>query len=152
MAPFENLWWLPLFYKRHLFAVHHLKLTTYYLSLTTYNIHNFRYLVNRIFHTSPLTSRKFSRYNIHRDSISDAVFCGYGGIGRRARFRFWWETVQVQVLLTALLKSPVFTCFPVNTGLFYIKILFWHNNFFFNSPDKLFLASLQKSKLHFTCP
>ncbi len=26
---------------------------------------------------------------------------GYGGIGRRARFRFWWETVQVQVLLTA---------------------------------------------------
>ena len=28
--------------------------------------------------------------------------CGYGGIGRRARFRFWWETVQVQVLLPAL--------------------------------------------------
>ena len=27
--------------------------------------------------------------------------CGYGGIGRRARFRFWWETVQVQVLLPA---------------------------------------------------
>ena len=27
---------------------------------------------------------------------------GYGGIGRRARFRFWWETVQVQVLLSAL--------------------------------------------------
>ena len=26
---------------------------------------------------------------------------GYGGIGRRARFRFWWETVQVQVLLPA---------------------------------------------------
>ena len=26
---------------------------------------------------------------------------GYGGIGRRARFRFWWETVQVQVLLSA---------------------------------------------------
>ena len=27
---------------------------------------------------------------------------GYGGIGRRARFRFWWETVQVQVLLSAV--------------------------------------------------
>ena len=59
-------------------------------------------LIQGIFHTSPLTSRKFSRYNIHRDSISDAVFCGYGGIGRRARFRFWWETVQVQVLLPAV--------------------------------------------------
>ncbi|KLU68254.1 MAG: hypothetical protein RHS_5935 [Robinsoniella sp. RHS] len=29
------------------------------------------------------------------------MICGYGGIGRRARFRFWWETVQVQVLLSA---------------------------------------------------
>ena len=28
--------------------------------------------------------------------------CGHGGIGRRARFRFWWETVQVQVLLPAV--------------------------------------------------
>ena len=27
---------------------------------------------------------------------------GYGGIGRRARFRFWYESVQVQVLLPAL--------------------------------------------------
>ena len=26
---------------------------------------------------------------------------GHGGIGRRARFRFWWETVQVRVLLSA---------------------------------------------------
>ena len=26
---------------------------------------------------------------------------GYGGIGRHARFRFWWATVQVQVLLPA---------------------------------------------------
>ena len=71
-----------------------------------------------------LTTGKPSRYNNGRDSIAYAASCGYGGIGRRARFRFWWETVQVQVLLTALLKSPVFTCFPVNTGLFYIKILF----------------------------
>ena len=30
------------------------------------------------------------------------TFSGYGGIGRRARFRFWWETVQVQVLLSAV--------------------------------------------------
>ena len=27
-----------------------------------------------------------------------------GGIGRRARFRFWWETVQVQVLSGAEIK------------------------------------------------
>ena len=27
--------------------------------------------------------------------------CGYGGIGRRAGFRFQWETVQVQILLSA---------------------------------------------------
>ena len=33
---------------------------------------------------------------------------GYGGIGRRARFRFWWETVQVQVLLPAQLTAAVF--------------------------------------------
>ena len=48
--------------------------------------------------------------------------CGCGGIGRRARFRFWWETVQVQVLLSAgtpyrhknrmfLLKHPIFVPF-----------------------------------------
>ena len=30
-----------------------------------------------------------------------AAVCGYGGIGRRARFRFWWATVQVPVLLSA---------------------------------------------------
>ena len=29
---------------------------------------------------------------------------GYGGIGRRAGFRFQWETVQVQVLLSAYEK------------------------------------------------
>ncbi len=87
-------------------------------------------LIQGIFHTSPLTSRKFSRYNIHRDSISDAVFCGYGGIGRRARFRFWWETVQVQVLLTALLKSSVFTGINVNTELFLILKNNKSTNFF----------------------
>ncbi len=30
------------------------------------------------------------------------LLSGCGGIGRRARFRFWWETVQVQVLSAAL--------------------------------------------------
>ena len=33
------------------------------------------------------------------------VLSGYGGIGRRAGFRFQWATVQVQVLLSADLKS-----------------------------------------------
>ena len=33
------------------------------------------------------------------------MFCGCGGIGRRARFRFWWETVQVQVLSPASKKE-----------------------------------------------
>ena len=31
--------------------------------------------------------------------------CGHGGIGRRAGFRFQWATVQVQVLLAALLRN-----------------------------------------------
>ena len=52
-----------------------------------------------------LTTGKPSRYNNGRDSIAYAASCGYGGIGRRARFRFWWETVQVQVLLPAVLKD-----------------------------------------------
>ena len=32
------------------------------------------------------------------------LISGCGGIGRHARFRFWWATVQVQVLSPALLK------------------------------------------------
>ena len=32
----------------------------------------------------------------------DSLTGGYGGIGRRAGFRFQWETVQVQVLLSAV--------------------------------------------------
>lgn len=36
-----------------------------------------------------LTTGKPSRYNNGRDSIAYAASCGYGGIGRRARFRFW---------------------------------------------------------------
>ena len=35
--------------------------------------------------------------------------CGYGGIGRRARFRSWSERVQVRVLLSAVYGSLVRT-------------------------------------------
>ena len=34
-------------------------------------------------------------------STAQNVFCGYGGTGRRAGFRFQWETVEVQILLAA---------------------------------------------------
>ena len=51
--------------------------------------------------------------------------CGYGGIGRRARFRFWWETVQVQVLLAAVFfgnlyqqyNDKIFSCAIIVTDL-----------------------------------
>ena len=33
---------------------------------------------------------------------------GYGGIGRHARLRIWWATVQVQVLLPAPKSSRLF--------------------------------------------
>ena len=36
--------------------------------------------------------------------IPEREICGCGGIGRRARFRFWWATVQVQVLSSAVRK------------------------------------------------
>ena len=36
--------------------------------------------------------------------IPEREICGCGGIGRRARFRFWWATVQVQVLSSAVGK------------------------------------------------
>ena len=34
-------------------------------------------------------------------NMQSVFICGCGGIGRRARFRFWFERVQVQVLLPA---------------------------------------------------
>ena len=51
-----------------------------------------------------LTNKKESdKINMVREWRNPSDFlCGCGGIGRRARFRFWWETVQVQVLLPAL--------------------------------------------------
>ncbi len=39
----------------------------------------------------------------------DRHLSGYGGIGRRAGFRFQWATVQVQVLLSALDFKTVHT-------------------------------------------
>ena len=36
---------------------------------------------------------------------------GYGGIGRRAGFRFQWETVQVQVLLSAVKECLIWALF-----------------------------------------
>ena len=42
------------------------------------------------------------------------VISGYGGTGRRARFRFWWETVQVRFLLSALNKRD-----GIKSRLFY---------------------------------
>ena len=39
---------------------------------------------------------------MHKENkLSKNKICGYGGIGRRAGFRFQWETVQVQLLLAA---------------------------------------------------
>ena len=35
----------------------------------------------------------------------DWLFCGCGGTGRHARFRFWWATVQVRFLSSAVEKS-----------------------------------------------
>ena len=51
-----------------------------------------------IFLTVPLAFFFISRYN-------KGYKRGYGGIGRHARFRFWWETVGVQVPLGA-------SCYP----------------------------------------
>ena len=42
---------------------------------------------------------------------------GYGGIGRRAGFRFQWETVQVQVLLAALLLRH-----PLRGAFFLLRV------------------------------
>ena len=37
-----------------------------------------------------------------RNPFRLTTICGYGGIGRHARFRFWSARVQVQVLLSAV--------------------------------------------------
>ena len=37
-------------------------------------------------------------------SVQTRYTGGYGGIGRRAGFRYQWATVQVQVLLSAVIK------------------------------------------------
>ena len=41
------------------------------------------------------------KLNVSRAFLLNNEYCGYGGIGRHARFRFWCASVQVQVLLSA---------------------------------------------------
>ncbi len=43
-------------------------------------------------------------------SLRSNRISGCGGIGRHARFRFWWATVQVQVLSPALRKGVSGSC------------------------------------------
>ena len=43
--------------------------------------------------------------------VNSGFLSGHGGIGRRARFRFWWETVQVQVLLSAVKSAEIIGTF-----------------------------------------
>ena len=49
---------------------------------------------------------------------ADALYieCGYGGIGRRAGFRFLWATVQVQLLLSA----------PIERGKVFLASFYWY--------------------------
>ena len=44
------------------------------------------------------------------------TLCGYGGIGRRAGFRFLWATVQVQLLLSA----------PIERGKVFLASFYWY--------------------------
>ena len=48
------------------------------------------------------------------------LLSGYGGIGRHARFRFWCASVQVQVLLPALLKNKKGWCITFDAPPFLI--------------------------------
>jgi hypothetical protein len=45
--------------------------------------------------------------------IKMSLLSGYGGTGRRASLRSWWETVQVQVLLSALIKAFILQHFLI---------------------------------------
>ena len=56
--------------------------------------------------------------------------CGCGGIGRRARFRFWWETVQVQVLLTAEKRPLLFQRVVVFFVITIIELAYMHKEMF----------------------
>ena len=56
-------------------------------------LHNFGFRV--------IIAMQGKRRRIGRAKATKIIICGYGGIGRHARFRFWCESVQVQVLLSA---------------------------------------------------
>ena len=45
------------------------------------------------------------KLNVSRAFLLNNEYCGYGGIGRHARFRFWCASVQVQILLSAYKKG-----------------------------------------------
>ena len=53
------------------------------------------------------------------------ILCGYGGIGRRAGFRFQFERVQVQLLLSA-------------PKLLNIRKIWMFSNFFITKIIKIF--------------
>ena len=76
---------------------------------------------------------------------------GYGGIGRRAGFRFQWETVQVQVLLSAVQKNPVFTRNGVFTGfLSFDRIQIFMQYSPFDKRYNVFRTSMQH-EIKFCC-
>ena len=76
---------------------------------------------------------------------------GYGGIGRRAGFRFQWETVQVQVLLSAVQKNPVFTRNGVFKGfLSFDRIQIFMQYSPFNKRYNVFRTSMQH-EIKFCC-
>ena len=66
-----------------------------------------------------------NKWRAFRRSVK-VYMCANGGIGRHARFRFWWETVGVQVPLGAP-KKRRFLFLEVSTFLF------------FESPGRLYI-------------
>ena len=70
--------------------------------------------------------------------------CGCGEIGRHARFRFWYESVQVQVLSSAPSQKDSPCCFILQHGeCLYIVIaaVFCSYTFFvmFRLPSTVFI-------------
>ena len=59
------------------------------------------------------------------------IACGRGGIGRRARLRIWWVSVQVQVLSPAPKRRWKMICFP-SSFLSIAKAMVYH--WMYNSP------------------
>ena len=80
---------------------------------------------------SPVALFKQPNPNAENSLLFSAIcICGYGGIGRRARFRFWWETVQVQVLLSAAWGKPLFLA---------VSLFYSHSNNSDCAIDRIFM-------------